>query len=162
MIIPPWSLMSVRKSFILTLNCLLHSRRGVQNPDNKINSWRLKKRIWVWCFPSLQRWHSLQLAWQGKHSARRRQLGQLEAVLAALGPVLQTGVSSLPTDQAINKTLVNQQEYALFFKMKEISYSIYIWKLVSLDYIGLVHVLNIVASSLRRYPLPELEQWPPN
>lgn len=63
---------------------------------------------------------------KGKHSARRRQLGQLEAVLAILGPVLQTGVSSLPTDQAINKTLVNQQEYALFFKMKEISYSIYI------------------------------------
>lgn len=39
--------MSGRKSFILKLNYLFHLRGGVQNPDNKINTGKLKKHIFL-------------------------------------------------------------------------------------------------------------------
>lgn len=45
--------MSGRKSFILKFNYLSHPREILQNTDNKINAWRLKKLIFTWCFPTL-------------------------------------------------------------------------------------------------------------
>lgn len=48
--------MSGRKSFILKFNYLFHPRGGVQNPDNRVNTRRLEKLIFAWCFPSLVTW----------------------------------------------------------------------------------------------------------
>ena len=99
--IPPWSWMSIRKSFILKFNYLYHPRGGVQNPDNKTNTQRLKKLIFAWCFTSLCKvtsstgfWISLQFAGQGERSAWRYQLDKLEDILAILDSILQTVVSS--------------------------------------------------------------------
>ena len=48
--------MSGRKSFILKFYYLFHPRGGVQNPDNRVNTRRLEKLIFAWCFPSLVTW----------------------------------------------------------------------------------------------------------
>lgn len=51
--------------FYIKFNYLFHPRGGVQNPDNKINTRRLRKRILVQGFPNTPRGNAL-LSLQGQ------------------------------------------------------------------------------------------------
>lgn len=155
--------MSGRKSFILKFNYLFHPRGGVQNPDNRVNTRRLEKLIFAWCFLSL-------VTWRGDVLCRFLHVSAVSRTRSTVSTEVPAGEakgwSSLswfdplncgffswfdictlaiyPTaDQAMNKMPVISNSMISFPERNEICLPNDMWKLVSMEYIWLVHVLNM-------------------
>lgn len=151
--------MSGRKSFILKFNYLFHPRGGVQNPDNRVNTWRLEKLIFAWCFPSLVTWRGDVLCGFPHVSAvsRTRSTVSLEVpageAKGCLDSILQTVVSSpgltfvhWPSILPLITQWTKRQSSATLFSFperNEICFPKDMWKLVSMEYIWLVRVPNM-------------------
>ena len=155
--------MSGRKSFILKFNYLFHPRGGVQNPDNRVNTRRLEKLIFAWCFLSLVTWRGDVLCRFLHVSAVSRTRSTVRMEVPAgeakgwsslcwfnppnCGFLSWFDICTLaiyPTaDQAMNKMPVISNSMFSFPERNEIFLPNDMWKLISTEYIWLMHVLDM-------------------